>query len=165
MPILVRTITYATLFIGLVLVFVPAQILSRAGVPAPPDYGAAQLAGAAVTLAGGALALWSIVGFVRVGRGTPAPFDPPKRLVTSGPFAWIRNPMYAGAGTALAGAALFYQSWALLGYAVAFFAVTHVFVVVHEEPALGKSFGAAYEAYCRRVGRWWPRSGASASAD
>lgn len=165
MPIVIRTITYATLFIGIVLVFVPARVLESAGVDAPADYGAAQLAGAAVTLAGAALALWSIVSFVRLGRGTPAPFDPPTRLVTSGPFAWIRNPMYAGAGAALAGAALFYQSWALLGYAAAFLAVTHVFVVVHEEPALGKTFGAEYEAYCRRVGRWWPRSGASASAD
>jgi protein-S-isoprenylcysteine O-methyltransferase Ste14 len=160
MPIVVRTITYATLFIGIVLVFVPARVLERAGVETPAHFGAAQLAGAIVTLAGAALALWSIVSFVRFGRGTPAPFDPPTRLVTSGPFAWIRNPMYAGAGTALAGAALFYRSWALLGYAAAFFAVTHVFVRVHEEPALRRTFGAAYEAYCRRVGRWWPRRGA-----
>jgi len=165
MPVIIRTITYATLFIGIVLVFLPAWILSRAGVPAPADHGATQLAGAVVTLAGGGLALWSVVSFVRFGRGTPAPFDPPTRLVTSGPFAWIRNPMYAGAGAALAGAALFYRSWALLGYAVGFFAVTHVFVVVHEEPALRRAFGGAYEAYCRRVGRWWPRRGASSNAD
>lgn len=65
--------------------------------------------------------------------------------------------MYVGAGLALAGAALFYQSLPLLGYTVLFALVTHLFVVGYEEPTLRRTFGQEYEAYWRRVRRWWPR--------
>ena len=65
--------------------------------------------------------------------------------------------MYLGAGFALAGAALFYQSIPLLGYAAAFLLITHFFVVLYEEPTLRRTFAGDYEAYCRRVGRWWPK--------
>jgi len=73
----------------------------------------------------------------------------------------VRNPMYIGAGLALAGAALFYLSLPLLGYAAAFAFVTHLFVVLYEEPTLRSTFGTDYEGYCRRVGRWWPRPGSA----
>ncbi len=65
--------------------------------------------------------------------------------------------MYLGAGLALGAAALFYQSTALLGYTGLFLAVAHLFVLLYEEPALQRTFGAEYDAYCRRVARWWPR--------
>lgn len=68
----------------------------------------------------------------------------------------VRNPMYIGAGLALAGAALFYESWALLGYCATFLFVTHLFVVVYEEPTLRASFGDPYVKYCQDVRRWWP---------
>jgi len=106
---------------------------------------------------GAALALWCIATFVVIGRGTPAPFDPPRSLVVAGPYRFVRNPMYLGAGFALAGAALFYESSALLGYCVAFGFVMYLFVVVYEEPALRATFGAPYVRYCERVQRWWPR--------
>jgi protein-S-isoprenylcysteine O-methyltransferase Ste14 len=64
--------------------------------------------------------------------------------------------MYIGAGLALAGAALFYQSPHLLGYTVLFFLITHLFVVFYEEPALQRSFDEDYTAYCRMVRRWRP---------
>jgi len=92
-----------------------------------------------------------------IGRGTPAPFDPPRRLVVVGPYRLVRNPMYIGASLALAGAALFYESWALLGYCTVFALVMHLFVVVYEEPTLRTTFGGDYVRYCERVRRWWPR--------
>jgi protein-S-isoprenylcysteine O-methyltransferase Ste14 len=64
--------------------------------------------------------------------------------------------MYIGAGLALAGAALFYESASLLTYSGIFLIATHVFVVCYEEPTLRQTFGSEYEAYCRRVRRWWP---------
>jgi protein-S-isoprenylcysteine O-methyltransferase Ste14 len=103
------------------------------------------------------LALWCIFTFVFVGKGTPAPFDPPRRLVIQGPYRWVRNPMYIGAALALAGAALFYQSLGLLGYAGLFLLITHLFVVTYEEPTLRRTFGKDYETYCGQAGRWWPR--------
>ncbi len=66
--------------------------------------------------------------------GTPAPFDPPRQLVVAGPYRMVRNPMYLGAALALAGAALFYRSWALLLYCAAFLLITHLFVVGYENP-------------------------------
>jgi protein-S-isoprenylcysteine O-methyltransferase Ste14 len=154
--VLIRAITYASLFIGFLLVFLPARLLSWSGISRPVELGAAQVAGAVVGASGAALALWCIFTFVIVGRGTPAPFDPPRRLVVAGPYRFIRNPMYAGAGLALAGAALFYQSWALLAYCGVFLLVTHLFVVGYEEPTLRRTFGVEYASYCQRVRRWWP---------
>jgi protein-S-isoprenylcysteine O-methyltransferase Ste14 len=156
MLVLLRAITYATLFISLVLVFLPAQVLSRSGIAVPESIGVPQAAGAVVTIGGALLALWCVLSFAFVGRGTPAPFDPPRRLVVQGPYAWVRNPMYIGAGVALLGASLFYQSLALLGYAAVFFLATHLFVVLYEEPTLRGTFGDDYESYCRQVKRWWP---------
>jgi protein-S-isoprenylcysteine O-methyltransferase Ste14 len=118
--------------------------------------GAAQIAGLVVGVIGAILAVWCIATFVVIGRGTPAPFDPPRRLVAAGPYRLVRNPMYIGAGLALAGAALFYGSWWLLAYCAAFGLVMHFFVVVYEEPTLRTSFGEPYVEYCQRVRRWWP---------
>jgi protein-S-isoprenylcysteine O-methyltransferase Ste14 len=64
--------------------------------------------------------------------------------------------MYIGAALALAGAALFYRSPALLGYTAFFIVVAHLFIVGYEEPTLRRMFGGDYDDYCRRVGRWWP---------
>ena len=156
MAVLIRALTYASLFIAFVLVFLPARLLSSSGITRPAALGAAQVAGLAIGGVGAALALWCVLTFAFVGRGTPAPFDPPRRLVVRGPYRFVRNPMYLGAALALGGAALFYGSGALLAYTVLFLLVTHAFVVSYEEPTLRRSFGEDYEAYCRRVNRWWP---------
>lgn len=157
MLVLLRAVTYAALFIGLVLVFLPARVLGWSGITRPAVIGLPQVAGVALLAAGAALAIWCVLTFAVVGRGTPAPFDPPRRLVVRGPYRAVRNPMYIGAGLALAGAALFYQSLPLLGYTGLFALVTHLFVVGYEEPTLRRTFGDEYEAYRRRVRRWWPR--------
>ncbi len=136
MMVLVRAITYATLFIGFVLVFLPAQVLSGAGVARPARFGAPQLAGMIVGAAGAAVAIWCILTFALLGRGTPAPFDPPRRLVVR--------------------AALFYEAGALWAYAGGFLVLTHLVVVLYEEPTLRRTFGEDYETYCRQVRRWWP---------
>lgn len=157
MVVLARALTYAALFIGLLLVFVPSRLLSWSGVTRPAVIGVLQIVGMVVAGAGAGLALWCVVTFALTGRGTPAPFDPPRRLVRRGPYGIVRNPMYIGAGLALAGAALFYQSTSLLGYSLLFLLVAHLFVVWYEEPTLRRAFGEEYEAYRRRVRRWWPR--------
>ena len=129
MFVFVRAVTYSTLFIGLVLVYVPARLLSWSGLVRPVTMGVQQVLGMAIGVVGSAVALWCIFTFASVGKGTPAPFDPPRRLVIRGPYRFVRNPMYIGAGLALAGAALFYESLPLLGYISFFFLATHLFVV------------------------------------
>jgi protein-S-isoprenylcysteine O-methyltransferase Ste14 len=156
MLVLIRAVAYATLFAALVLVFLPARVLSRSGVIAPETIGLRQIAGIIVVAVGAALAVWCVLTFVFVGRGTPAPFDPPRRLVVEGPYRFVRNPMYSAAGLALGGVALFYQSWVLLAYVGLFWFATHLIVYWYEEPTLRRTFGKEYETYCGRVPRWWP---------
>jgi len=156
MFVLARAITYAALFIGLLLVFLPARVISRSGVVPPAAIGWCQVTGAAIVVVGATIALWCVFTFVFVGRGTPAPFDPPRRLVVRGPYRVVRNPMYIGAVLALAGAALFYGSLPLLAYTGVFLLITHVFVVWYEEPTLARAFGEDYAAYRRQVRRWRP---------
>jgi protein-S-isoprenylcysteine O-methyltransferase Ste14 len=155
--VLVRAVIYATLFIGLVLVYVPSRLLPTSGITRTPAIGAPQIAGLVLATLGGALALWCILTFIFVGQGTPAPFDPPRRLVMRGPYRFVRNPMYLGASGVVAGAALYYGSLPLLVYGCVLLIVTHLFVVFYEEPALMKEFGQDYEAYRQRVNRWLPR--------
>lgn len=116
-----------------------------------------QVAGGLIAVLGVSLALWCVVVFAVVGRGTPFPFDPPRRLVVRGPYRFVRNPMAIGVGAALAGAALFYESWGLAALTGLFFLVIHLFVVLYEEPTLRRTFGDEYAAYCDGVRRWWPR--------
>jgi protein-S-isoprenylcysteine O-methyltransferase Ste14 len=95
--------------------------------------------------------------FAVIGRGTPAPIDAPKRLVTRGPYAVARNPMYVGMLLALVGWLALYPTAALAIYAAAVALGFHVWVVFYEEPHLRRVFGAEYDDYCSRVGRWFPR--------
>ena len=156
MFVLIRTVVYASAFIGLFLVFIPGRLLARAGIAAQPGAGAWPAVGMAIAAVGGVIALWCIFTFAALGRGTPAPFDPPRRLVVRGPYRYVRNPMYIGAALALLGAALVYRSAALAGYALVFLVVLHFFVLWYEEPTLRRLFGAEYEAYTGSVRRWWP---------
>jgi protein-S-isoprenylcysteine O-methyltransferase Ste14 len=153
----VRAIVYATLFVGFVLVFLPAEVLRGAGIVRPAGTGVLQVIGIAVGAIGAGLAVWCVLTFALVGKGTPAPFDPPRRLVVQGPYRWVRNPMYLGAGLALGAASLVFESLALLGFTALFLGVSHLFVVGYEEPTLRRSFGEGYRAYCAEVRRWWPK--------
>lgn len=98
--VLSRAVVYATLFIALMLIFLPARLLSWAGVPSPGEIGLGQLAGIALAAIGATLGLWCI-----------------------GAFALM----------------------------------SHLLVLLYEEPHLRSRFGAEYGAYCRKVHRWWPR--------
>jgi protein-S-isoprenylcysteine O-methyltransferase Ste14 len=106
--------------------------------------------------AGAALYLWCAWDFTFTGRGTPAPFDPPQEVVSSGLYRLVRNPMYVAALLVLAGEAVLFESASILVYALFVFSVFHLWVVFYEEPTLRRKFGASYERYCREVSRWIP---------
>jgi protein-S-isoprenylcysteine O-methyltransferase Ste14 len=94
--------------------------------------------------------------FIERGKGTPAPIDPPKLLVTSGPYRCVRNPMYLGGVLILLGESLLFASILLLLYLCFIWMAFHLFIVLYEEPHLRKVFGTGYEEYCRNVRRWVP---------
>jgi len=114
--------------------------------------------GLALALAGSLIALWCIVTFVARGRGTPAPFDPPREFVAAGPYRYVRNPMYVGAFGILFGAGLIVRSPSVIGLAILFLLFTHFLVVLYEEPSLTRRFGDPYRRYKSTVHRWLPGS-------
>ena len=106
---------------------------------------------------GAALGLACIRQFFVEGRGTLAPWDPPKDLVVRGAYRWVRNPMYLGAAGALVGWAVVFGSVVLSVYACVLVTTFHLRTVCSEEPKLREQFGQEYEEYCRQVPRWIPR--------
>jgi len=112
----------------------------------------------AFLVTGGAVVLAeSFARFALEGRGTPAPVAPTERLVVSGLYRFVRNPMYVAVLSAILGQALLFGSTRVLWYAAAVALAFHLFVTLYEEPTLRGRYGAEYEAYRRAVGRWWPR--------
>lgn len=110
-----------------------------------------------IIAAGATLLAACIVEFARSGRGTLSPVDPPRELVVQGLYRWVRNPMYVGVMTILMGEALLLHSLTLLEYAAGVVVLFGAFVMLYEEPVLRRQFGASYDEYCARVGRWIPR--------
>ena len=150
-----RTLVFTIFVPGFWTVLVPYWVVGRG---ARVDLRPAAVAGWILAGAGVALyfacAFW---GFALRGKGTPAPIDPPKRLVAEGPYRIVRNPMYWSVAFVMLGEALAFRSLALAEIGVAFFAGTTLFVLLYEEPTLRRKFGAEYDDYCRRVPRWIPR--------
>ncbi len=106
---------------------------------------------------GAAIYLWCAYDFGVAGRGTPAPIDAPKRLVVRGLYQYVRNPMYVGVLTVLAGWNMLYRTESLLKYTAAVFVFFHLFVVFYEELQLQRRFGDEYSDYRAQVARWIPR--------
>lgn len=106
---------------------------------------------------GGVILLWSFWNFLIDGRGTPAPIDPPKELVATGFYRYVRNPMYVGVLLILVGHFLWFKTIWLIVYAAFAFLIVHLFVTLYEEPTLKRKFGAGYEEYLKKVPRWIPK--------
>ena len=154
MFVLIRALVYATVFLGFVAVAIPMRILERSGLDRPDAIGAWQIAGIVTLAAGVILTASCVLAFVFLGKGTPFPLDPPRKLVVRGPYTMARNPMYVGAALSMSGAALFFESAWLFAYVGVFLLIAQVFVILVEEPMLSETFGDTYADYCRRVGRW-----------
>lgn len=147
---------------GTTLIFVPGIVLwltssQLGGVdpagPAHPAYWISLLMAAAGLL----LVLWTARLFMAVGNGTPAPWDPPAKLVVIGPYRFVRNPMITGVLLILAAEAVFFGSLPLLAWMLVFFLIHAVYLLRSEEPGLQRRFGKDYQAYRANVPRWIPR--------
>ncbi len=100
----------------------------------------------------------TLLGFFNAGKGTLAPWDPPRTLVVGGMYAHVRNPMILGVIVVVVGESLALSSWPIFGFAVFVFALNTVYFIYSEEPGLEKRFGEEYREYKRNVPRWLPRS-------
>jgi protein-S-isoprenylcysteine O-methyltransferase Ste14 len=129
-------------------------LLTRWQSDAPPL--ALQALGVLLLALGAILVVEAFARFALEGRGTPMPWAPPARFVARGSYRFVRNPMYVGVVALILGQALLLGREILLLWAAAAVVIFHLFVVLHEEPELRRRFGAEYDDYSRRVGRWLP---------
>ena len=143
-------------------------LLTRGEPPQWPSFAAMGWGASGLLLVAGGTAafLFCVVDFARKGLGTPFPLDPPKRLVATGLYRWVRNPMYVAVLNVVLGEAAVFGSGELLTYWLSVVVGFHLFVVLYEEPALRRKFGEEYETYCRNIPRWlvrWPTAEREAS--
>jgi protein-S-isoprenylcysteine O-methyltransferase Ste14 len=103
------------------------------------------------------LAAMCVATFATRGRGTPAPFDAPRVFVATGPYRYVRNPMYVGAFGVLLGSGFVLQSPSIVLLAFGALLLAHSFVLIYEEPTLTSKFGDSYLQYKALVRRWIPR--------
>jgi len=147
---------------GTVLVFIPAIILIVAGSEnfsnqlLKPDRALFWLALLPACLGLG-LAIWTVRLFMKFGNGTPAPWEPPQKLVVRGPYRHVRNPMISGVLFMLMAEALLFQSWPIAIWMAVFFVINTVYFPLVEEKDLVKRFGDDYQTYKNHVPRWIPR--------
>ena len=127
--------------------------------PGPPlfDGGASRALGVLLIVLGLPVLLEAFARFALQGRGTPVPLLPTERLVVTGFYRHVRNPMYVAVTTLIVGEALVLGSLPVLVYALVVWSAFHLFVLSFEEPRERRRFGAEYERYRAAVPRWIPR--------
>lgn len=150
---LARTLIVAPIFILIWLRWLPLWIVG------PKVFADPRPLGWIVVAVGAAIGLPSVWEFAWRGLGTPAPFDPPRKLVVSGLYRYVRNPMYVGMAIAIIGFAIVFPhgTFFFLGELAVVFVLASILVMVYEEPTLRGMFGDDYVEYCRHVRRWIPR--------
>jgi protein-S-isoprenylcysteine O-methyltransferase Ste14 len=150
-----RTSIFAALCMGTVGVYLPRYL----GLLSDGFHSGARLLGLVPLCMGTYIGLRCVFAFAWTGHGTPAPWDPPRRLVVSGMYSYVPNPMYCGMALFLIGECLLWGSdlRGALEY-VAFFAVAvTLFVLLYKEPTLRRNFPEDYAEYSRNVPRFVPR--------
>ncbi len=141
-----------------VIVVIPGLLLWLSGsrYVAPPL--ACLVAGGVLFWVGLSLAIWTMGLFHVLGKGTAAPWNPPKNLVIWGPYCHVRNPMITSVLIMLTAGAILLRSWEVASWALVFFSVNHFYYFPQvEEPKLLERFGENYADYKKQVPRWIPR--------
>lgn len=151
-----RTALFTLVVPGTVLVLAPVGLIASGFGPSL-GLGWARWAGALPLALGTGVILTCFVDFIRRGRGTPAPYDPPRDLVVGGLYRFVRNPQYVGVFLVTIGEAILFDAAILLGYAALLVIAYNLLVRFYEEPTLRRLFGESYARYFRAVPRWLPR--------
>jgi protein-S-isoprenylcysteine O-methyltransferase Ste14 len=116
-----------------------------------------RIAGGILIALGSIGLLDSFARFALQGAGTPAPALPTRRLVVTGLYRYVRNPMYLAVVSLIIGQALIFGNVSLLEYGGLVGLLFHLFVLGYEEPVLRAGFGSDYRNFCAEVPRWIPR--------
>jgi protein-S-isoprenylcysteine O-methyltransferase Ste14 len=158
MTLTARNVVVNVLYYGITVAGLPSALLLAESFMGFRNEGPALLrtVAAILLLAGMTLQIWCITLFQRLGGGTPSPLWPPGRLIRDGPYRRVRNPMNVGELAVFLALAAWFSSLALVMYTVLAWLAFHLFIVLYEEPRLAHRFGAEYDSYRQRVGRWVP---------
>ena len=150
-----RNLFFTILQPGIVAGLVPYRILgSKLNKIFSGSFQFYQYVGMIIFFTGLVIMFHCITRFAVEGRGTLAPADPTKKLVIKGLYKFSRNPMYVGVLLILTGEAILFNSGNLWTYSLFIFLAFYLFVLLIEEPRLGKDFGEDYRKYCKAVRRW-----------
>jgi protein-S-isoprenylcysteine O-methyltransferase Ste14 len=142
---------------GTVAVWVPWRI-SRWHVHAPfAGFTALRVIGGVAMVAGTVVLLDAFLRFALKGMGTPAPVLPPKHLVVTGSYRFVRNPMYVAVVSVILGEALVFGDIRVFAYGLCAWLTAHIFVLFYEEPTLRRSFPEDFAEFTAHVPRWIPR--------
>ncbi len=146
-----KLLAFRLLVGGIITIYSPYSILLSHPASAPLLLNVFTITGLLLIVAGCAIYLRCVWDFAFIGQA-----DDPKILIARGTYRFVRNPMYVGLVLILLGESLMFRSVWLLGYALGVWICIHLLVILYEERALLKKFGAGYEQYCRKVPRWIP---------
>ena len=116
-----------------------------------------KITGGLFLLIGLVFLIGNIVTFAKIGKGTLAPWDPPTKLVITGMYRYVRNPMITGVMFILIAESLLTSSLYISCWTVLFIFGCVVLIPIIEEPQLEIRFGEDYRLYKQHVSRWIPR--------
>ena len=152
----VGTMIYLFLLVPIFVIWIPYEILSASGNDIELSNGVFQYVGFVFIALGVVAYIWCSGSFLFYAMGTPIPFTPTKKLVVSGLYKFVRNPLYIAGTLVLAGETLLFQSMGIFIYTLILFGGFNIHVLM-EENYLENKFGKKYEQYRKDVPRWIPR--------
>ena len=150
-----KTILYMGCMHGFLTFYLPYQIGTHS--ERLLDFGTLGIVAVFLWILGTLIIIICSIDMVRRGRGTPAHLDPPKYLIVTGLYRHVRNPIYLGALLVQLGYLFWFGSALLILYLLFYILAFHLLIVLIEEPILKNMFGHAYDEYCNRVPRWFPK--------
>ena len=154
---IVGSVLFLVVAPGTLVVLIPFWISGWLVAPPLLGFVGFRVLGVLLMAAGLPVLLDSFARFALKGLGTPAPIAPPERLVVTGLYRRVRNPIYVAVTSLIVGQALFFGDVRLLEYGLGVWAFFHFCVLALEEPGLRAKFGAEYLDFCAHVRRWIPR--------
>lgn len=153
----IKTFVQIVLIWTLTLIVIPTLLLNAGGKKVELNFDCLQIGSALLFILFSSLGLYSSYHLVKYGLGTPLPLDQTQKLVITGPYGYVRNPMaVAGIGQGIA-VSVFSGSCAVLFYVLLGAFVWHWFVRPTEEEDMYKRFGEPYMQYKKSVRCWIPR--------
>ena len=150
------TILFWLVIIPFIYIWIPRWILLSPKYSESFEIGIYRYLGLIPIIVGAVLWIYCSGSFVFVGIGTPVPFTPTKKLIVTGFYRFVRNPLYLAGFIVLIGEGILFQSAGIIIYSIVIFGHFHLLVIL-EEAFLEKKFGDSYKQYCKSVPRWIPR--------